>query len=163
MHRYKPGWENVMRCMIKRYDCIWRRLFVIESTPKKKNETKAGRGSTAVKDVAVMAESIALENIETGKVSTQCRYFKMQVLTSHKAAEINEVVKNNMDINSIVFSDQSTSYFDIPIMWKVMWVKSHPNKQQQQHLNGFILLLATQKETYLASIIRLKVNIFKTI
>lgn len=36
-------------------------------------------------NVAVVAESIPLENIETGKTSKSYRYFKAKVLESHKA------------------------------------------------------------------------------
>jgi transposase-like protein len=60
-----------------------------------------------------MAESVPLEDIETGKISKSRRYFKAKVLEGHTAAEINEVIKNSIAESSIVFTDQSTSYVDI--------------------------------------------------
>mgnify|MGYP002795052749 CR=1 FL=1 len=60
-----------------------------------------------------MAESTVLEDIETGKVERQCRYFKAKVLNNHKAVEIDDTVRESIDEKSIVFTDQSTSYVDI--------------------------------------------------
>ena len=60
-----------------------------------------------------MAESTPLENIETLVKSKQCRYFKMKVLKDHKAENIDEVVKENIDEKTIIFSDKSTSYVNI--------------------------------------------------
>jgi hypothetical protein len=37
---------------------------------------KRGRGSQKQSKVAVLAESTSLEDIETGQISSQCRYFK---------------------------------------------------------------------------------------
>ena len=54
-----------------------------------------------------------MEDIQTGKVSRKFRYFKMNVLKSHESEEINELVQNQLDQKSIVYSDKSTSYLDI--------------------------------------------------
>jgi hypothetical protein len=48
-------------------------------------------------NVAVMAESTVLEDVETGSKSSQCRYFKAKVLTSHAKEEINETVFDSLD------------------------------------------------------------------
>jgi hypothetical protein len=40
-----------------------------------------------------MAESTVLEDIETGKKSNQCRYFKAKVLTDHTSELINETIQ----------------------------------------------------------------------
>jgi transposase-like protein len=74
---------------------------------------KRGKGSEKQQNVAVMAESTPLENLETGVKSKSCRYYKMKVLDTHKKASINETIKNNIDEMSIVFSDKSASYVDI--------------------------------------------------
>lgn len=87
--------------------------FSTETKQKDKQELKRGRGSQKQSNVAVMAESTELEEIRTGKKSKQCRYFKMKVLETHEAEEINDVVKENINELSIVFSDKSTSYLDI--------------------------------------------------
>lgn len=120
-----------------KYDTIWRLMHKIRSAMGKRDalytldgsiefdegyfekataekvKLKRGRGSQKQMNVAVMAESTPLENIETGEKSSQCRYFKMKVLQNHKSDLINEVVSENIDEQSIVFSDKSTSYIDI--------------------------------------------------
>ena len=59
--------------------------FTVASTDIEKTEAKRGRGAAGKKNVAVMAESIPLEDIETGKRSNQVRYFKAKVLDTHAA------------------------------------------------------------------------------
>jgi hypothetical protein len=44
-------------------------------------------------NVAVMAESTQLEDVETGRKSSQCRFIKAKVLSSHIAEEINDIVQ----------------------------------------------------------------------
>jgi hypothetical protein len=51
-----------------------------------KNNLKRGKGSQRVSGVAVSTESIAYENIETGELSNQSRYFKLQKL--NRAAQM---------------------------------------------------------------------------
>ena len=74
---------------------------------------KRGKGSQRTQNVAVMAESTPLEDIETGVKSKQCRYFKMKVLESHKSDDIQDAVEESIDEKSIVFTDKATTYVDI--------------------------------------------------
>lgn len=61
-----------------------------------------------------MTESTVLEDLDTGKVEGQCRYFKAKVLDDHKSEGTGETLKENIsDEQVIVFTDQSTSYVDI--------------------------------------------------
>lgn len=78
-----------------------------------KVKLKRGRGSQRKVNVAVMAESTPLEDINSGKKSSHCRYFKMQVLQTHKKDEINRLIEDNFEDCHIVFSDKSSSYVDI--------------------------------------------------
>ncbi len=87
--------------------------FSTETSKYEKQKLKRGRGSQKQTNVAVMAESTHLEDIEIGKTSKHCRYFKMKVLESHDSDEINKVVEESFDEKCIVFSDKSTSYVDI--------------------------------------------------
>lgn len=87
--------------------------FEVGTSGKRKQNLKRGRGSQKQMNVAVMAESTPLEDIETGRRWKQCRYFKMKVLGGQDSSEINQVVHDNIDEESIVFSDKSTSYIDI--------------------------------------------------
>jgi transposase-like protein len=87
--------------------------FTIESSEIEQEKGIRGRGAAGKQNVAIMAESTALEDVETGKKSSHCRYFKAKVLNTHHKEEINEVVQKSIDEQSIVFTDQSTSYVDI--------------------------------------------------
>ena len=58
---------------------------------------KRVKGSQKQRNVAVMAESIPLENIQTGKKSKSCRYFKMKALDTHKTDSIDQVIQENID------------------------------------------------------------------
>ena len=87
--------------------------FEVATREMDKKKLKRGRGSQKQSNVAVMAESTPLEDPDTGEKSSHCRYFKMKVLTSHRAEEIDRTVEENFDETSIVFSDRSTSYVNI--------------------------------------------------
>lgn len=88
--------------------------FVIEASEIKHKTQKAGRGSQAKSNVMIMAESTVLENIDTGKVERQCRYFKAKVLTDHKMEGTNQTLQKAIGNEaSIVFTDKSTSYVNI--------------------------------------------------
>lgn len=86
--------------------------FKIETNEIEKSKTKAGRGSTDVQNVVVMVESTPLED-ENGNVSKHCGYYKMKVMETHKAEEINDTVTEMVDTSAIIFSDKSTSYTDL--------------------------------------------------
>ena len=78
-----------------------------------KSKLKRGRGSKRQINVAVMAESIPVEDLVSGKTSNHCRHFKMKVLESYKSTEIESIIKDSLDPEAVVFSDKSTSYFNI--------------------------------------------------
>ena len=122
--RYEPVWfmmHRIRKAMGQR-DSLYalegmvefdEGYFSTETSKKDKGNLKRGRGSQKQTNVAVMAESTPLEDLETGKGSKHCRYFKMKVLGSHLSEEINEVAAGSFDEKCIVFSDKSTSYVDI--------------------------------------------------
>ena len=88
--------------------------FTIEASEHQHKTQKAGRGSKTKSNVMIMAESTVLENITTGKVEKQCRYFKAKVLENHNADGTDKIFKNSIDSEqTIVFTDKSTSYVNI--------------------------------------------------
>lgn len=119
-----------------KYDTVWRLMHKIRSAMGKRDalyqlegeiefdegyfekatskhvKLKRGRGSQKQVQVAVMAESTPLEDLQSAYRSRQCRYFKMKVLTDHKADQVSKLIKQHFDQRSIVFSDKSTSYID---------------------------------------------------
>lgn len=88
-----------------------------EQAVSEKTTLKRGRGSQRQANVAVMAESTPLEDMETSKISSHCRYFKMQVLEDHQKSSVNDVVLQYINQNSIIFSDKSTSYVDFSTLF----------------------------------------------
>src|SRR5690606_14297993 len=83
-----------------------------EQAVSEKMKLKRGRGSQRQTNVAVMAESTPLENLDTGEKSSHCGYFKMKVLGNHQKTELNKVVVEYINQNTVIFSDKSTSYAD---------------------------------------------------
>jgi len=78
-----------------------------------KSNLKRSRCSERQDNMVVMAGCTPLENLKSGKTSNQCRFFKMKVLKSHMATEIESLIKDSLDPKAIVFPDKSTSYFNI--------------------------------------------------
>lgn len=125
MKRYEPVWamiHKLRKAMGKRDERYTLEgmmemdegYFTIEGNEHAHKTQKAGRGSKTKSNVMIMAESTVLEDLETGKVERQCRYFKAKVLDDHKAESTGEALKENIsDEQVIVFTDQSTSYVDI--------------------------------------------------
>ena len=122
--RYEPIWLMVhkLRTVMGKRDDLYKLIDIIEfdeghfevaTSQKKRQNLKRGKGSQRQKNVAVMAESTPLEDLNTKKKSTQCRYFKMKVLGAKDADEINKTIRENIDEKSIVLTDKATTYVDI--------------------------------------------------
>jgi len=118
----------------KRYETIWKLmhklrrgmglrddLYKLEGTLEfdegyfshataSKEPVKRGRGSHKKQNVAVIAESTPLENIETGKQSNHCRYFKMKSLVDHKKQNAENILEKFVRDDAFIISDDSTSY-----------------------------------------------------
>jgi len=69
--------------------------FTVEPSAVERGEQKAGRGSKSKSNVMIMAESTILEDLETGTIDRQCRYFKAKVLENHKADGTDDTIKND--------------------------------------------------------------------
>ena len=124
LKRYEPVWAMVhkLRKAMGNRDARYtlegmiemdEGYFTIESSEIEQDKGVRGRGAVGKQNVAIMAESTPLEDIETGEKSSHCRYFKAKVLESHLKDGINQTVFESIDEKSIVFSDKSTSYVDI--------------------------------------------------
>ena len=123
--RYEPVWAlmHKIRRMMGKRDAGYKLSdmiefdeghFVIETSDSEKGNNKQGKGSNRHINVAVMAESVPIEDIqevEKGKhkEKKQCRFFKMRALDDYKSEEINEVVNKSVEPDSILFTDNSSS------------------------------------------------------
>lgn len=124
LKRYEPVWAMVhklRKAMGKRDDRYTLEgmiemdegYFTVESTEMEQGKGKRGRGAAGKKNVAIMAESTPLEEVETGKRSSQVRYFKAKVLDNHTSEDIDKTLRSSIGEKTIVFTDKSTSYVDI--------------------------------------------------
>jgi len=125
LKRYEPVWAMVhklRKAMGQRDDRYTLEgmiemdegYFTIEASQQAHKTQKAGRGSKTKSNVMVMAESTILEDLDTGKVERQCRYFKAKVLEDHMAGGTDDTLGKAIDgERTIVFTDKSTSYVNI--------------------------------------------------
>jgi ISXO2-like transposase domain/Transposase zinc-ribbon domain len=82
------------------------------STPKRlRKNLKRGKGSQKKSKVTVMVESFPLE-VE-GHIQRYCGYFKMKVGKSEVKAATRQIVETSIGKESVLFTDQSTSYVDL--------------------------------------------------
>lgn len=113
------------------------------------DKLKRGRGSQRQSNVAVMAESTKLENAVTGKKDSHVRYFKMKVLETHKKHEINDVVSKNINEQSIIFSDKSTSYVDISDYVEIHVTVKSDQTTTKETLKWVHIAISNAKRTFL--------------
>jgi len=126
-----------------------------KATPEK-IKLKRGKGSQKQQNVAVMAESTFLENLESKTKSKHCGYFKMQVLDSHKTNEINEVVKDNIDERSIVFSDKANTYLNISEYVDMHFTEKSTNKTTATTLKWVHIAISNAKRNLLGMYHKIK-------
>jgi hypothetical protein len=165
--RYETVWvlmHRIRRAMGKR-DSLYglsgmlefdEAYFEVGASGKDKQNLKRGRGSQKQMNVAVMAESTPLEDIETGREWKQCRYFKMKVLGSQDSDVVNKVVQENIDEQSIVFSDKSTSYIDIADYVEVHITEKSTKEVTTTTLKWVHIAISNAKRTLLGIYHRIK-------
>ena len=124
-------------------------FFETGTSEKDKQNLKRGRGSQRQQNVAVAAESTPLEDLGTGKKSKQCRYFKMKVLEGQSAEEVNGFIGENISGASIVFSDKSTSYFDIAEYVEVHITEKSTKETTKTTLQWVHIAISNAKRTLL--------------
>lgn len=105
LKRYEPVWAMVhkLRRAMGNRDARYtlegmieldEGYFSVASKEIERGKGTRGRGAEGKQNVAVMAESTPLEDIETGKKEKHVRYFKARVLDSHQSEGINGVVRD---------------------------------------------------------------------
>lgn len=127
-----------------------------EKATSKYVKLKRGRGSQRQSNVAVMAESTPLEQIETGYISNQCRYFKMKVLEDHTSEGVNTVIEEDFEEKSIVFSDKSTSYVDIADYVEMHISEVSTNKTTKTILKWVHIAISNAKRALLGTFHKIK-------
>ena len=167
LKRYEPVWAMVhklRKAMGKREERYTLEgmiefdegYFTVESSEIEKAQTKAGRGSTSKANVAIIAESTPIEDIETGEKENICRYFKAKVLETHNKEEINGIVQENIDEKSIVFSDKSTSYVNIADFVEMHITEKSDKKTTTETLKWVHITISNAKRTFTGNYHKIK-------
>ena len=167
LKRYEPVWAMVhkLRKAMGNRDARYtlegmiemdEGYFTVESSEIEKTQGGRGRGAAGKSNVAVMAESTQLEDVESGKKSSQCRYFKAKVLNSHKASEINETIEDSFDEKSIVFTDDSTSYVDISDYVELHVAEKSSEKMTKETLRWVHITISNAKRNLLGNYHKIK-------
>lgn len=156
----------------KYYHCVWSLMHKIRTAMGKRDEKyllkdmvefdeaffskptrkgtilKRGKGSQKQVNVAVMAESTPLEDVNTKRKSRACRYFKMKVLDDHTADLINETITSCLDEKCIVFSDKSKSYVDISKLIEAHVMEKSSNELTNGNLKWVHIAITNAKTNF---------------
>lgn len=130
--------------------------FTVESSEIEQSKGVRGRGAVGKQNVMIMAESTPIEDINTQKKEHQCRYFKAKVLETHKASEVNETVEECLDEQSIVFTDQSTSYVDIADFVELHITEKSDEKTTKETLKWVHITISNAKRNLLGNYHKIK-------
>ncbi len=167
LKRYEPVWAMVhkLRKAMGNRDARYtlegmieldEGYFTVESSEIEQSKGVRGRGAVGKQNVMIMAESTPLEDINTQKKERQCRYFKAKVLDTHKANEVNETVEECLDNQSIVFTDQSTSYVDIADFVELHITEKSDEKTTKETLKWVHITISNAKRNLLGNYHKIK-------
>ena len=167
MKRYEPVWAMVhkLRKAMGKRDASYslagmiemdEGYFTVESSEIEKSKGKRGRDAAGKSNVTVMAESTPHEDIETGKKTSQCRYFKAKVLESHADDEINRTASESFNENSIVLTDDSTSYVDISDYVELQISEKSSEKLTKETLRWVHITISDAKRNLLGNYHKIK-------
>ncbi len=131
--------------------------FTIEASANNHKTQKKGRGSKTKSNVMVMAESTVLEDVGTGKVGRQCRYFKAKVLTDHKMEGTDRTLQKAIDNEeSIVFTDKSTSYVNIADYVDIHISEKSDEKTTRENLKWVHIAISNAKRHFVGTCHKIK-------
>jgi hypothetical protein len=120
--RYQPIWElaNKLRDVTGKRDSLYQlkdqveldNAFITTLIPadEKGKPLKRGVGSQKQSKVIVMTESAFVEKPRQGRKPKRVNHIKMQIVNSMSADSITEIIKEQIDSQAEITSDDSTSY-----------------------------------------------------
>ena len=167
LKRYEPVWSMVhkLRKAMGNRDARYtlegmiefdEGYFTIESTEIEQEKGIRGRGAVGKSNVAIMAESTVLEDIETGEKSNHCRYFKAKVLTDHTSEQINQTIQESISEKSILFTDRSTSYIDIADYVEIHITEKSNKETTTETLRWVHIAISNAKRNFLGNFHKIK-------
>ena len=167
LKRYEPVWAMVhkLRKAMGNRDAKYtlegmiefdEAYFTVESSEIEQEKGIRGKGAVGKQNVAMMAESTPLEDLETGKKEKQVRFFKAKVLDGHDGKEINETIKKSIDNQSIVFTDKSTSYVDIADFVELHIIEKSSKETTEETLKWVHIAISNAKRNLLGNYHKIK-------
>lgn len=167
LKRYEPVWAMVhkLRKAMGNRDAKYtlegmiefdEAYFTVESSEIEQKKGIRGKGAVGKQNVAMMAESTPLEDIETGKKEKQVRFFKAKVLEGHGGEEINETIKESIGNQSIVFTDKSASYVDIADFVELHVVEKSSKETTEETLKWVHIAISNAKRNLLGNYHKIK-------
>ena len=167
LKRYEPVWSMVhkLRKAMGNRDARYtlegmiefdEGYFTIESTEIEQEKGIRGRGAVGKSNVAIMAESTVLEDIETGEKSNHCRYFKAKVLKDHTSEQINQTIQESISEKSILFTDKSTSYIDIADYLEIHITEKSNKETTTETLRWVHITISNAKRNFLGNFHKIK-------
>ncbi len=131
--------------------------FTIEASKHQHKTQKSGRGSKTKSNVMIMAVSTVLEDIDTGKVDRQCRYFKAKVLEGHQAEGTDYTFKNAIyNEQTIVFTDKSTSYVNIADYVEIHMTEKSNEQTTKETLKWVHIAISSAKRNFTGNYHKIK-------
>ena len=167
LKRYEPVWAMVhkLRKAMGSRDARYtlegmiefdEAYFTVESSEIEQEKGIRGKGAVGKQNVAMMAESTPLEDLETGKKEKQVRFFKAKVLDGHDGKEIYETIKESIDNQSIVFTDKSTSYVDIADFVELHIMEKSSKETTEETLKWVHIAISNAKRNLLGNYHKIK-------
>lgn len=167
LKRYEPVWAMVhkLRKAMGNRDSKYtlegmiemdEAYFTVESSEIEQEKGIRGKGAVGKQNVAIMAESTPLEDIETGKKEKHVRFFKAKVLEGHDGDQIDETIKESIDNQSIVFTDKSTSYIDIADFVELHVMEKSSKQTTEETLKWVHIAISNAKRNLLGNYHKIK-------
>ena len=167
LKRYEPVWAMVhkLRRAMGNRDAKYtlegmiefdEAYFTVASSEVEHEKGIRGKGAVGKQNVAMMAESTPLEDIDTGRKEKQVRFFKAKVLDGHGGEEISETIKESLDNQSIVFTDKSTSYVDIADFVELHVMEKSSKETTEETLKWVHIAISNAKRNLLGKYHKIK-------
>ena len=167
LKRYEPVWAMVhkLRKAMGNRDAKYtlegmiefdEAYFTVESSEIEQEKGIRGKGAVGKQNVAMIAESTPLEDIDTGKKEKHVRFFKAKVLDGHSGEEINEAIKESIDNQSIVFTDKSASYVDIADFVELHIMEKSSKETTEETLKSVHIAISSAKRNLLGNYHKIK-------
>jgi len=123
--------------------------FTIEAWEQAHKTQNAGRGRKTKSNVMGMAESTILEDMDTGEVEKQSRYFKVKVFQDHKVEGTDNTSDKPIDSDkTFVFTDKNTSYVKVANYLEITMSEKSNGQTNKETLKWVHIAISNAKRNF---------------